>query len=334
METTAVIFDGPNQVRFGALEVPEPRPDEALVQTEWSWISNGTEGSFLRGERHGGETPASAEKPAPFPIVAGYQRVGRVVAAGAESGVTAGQRVFVTITRIAGLAEGHGGHVFCGPVHRDQIYVLPEGGPPAEAYSGLVLTQVGWNCGQRPVIAPGDAAVVIGDGMVGQWSAQTLQQRGAKVMLLGRHDSRLARWVTRADDRAVNSRQQDAEAAVAEWAPEGVQAIIDTVGHLPTVSALFWRLRHNGHIASAGFLGNEGKIDIQMLRFREACVHAPSGWTRQRLEETMAWVHDGRLTTLPLVTHRLPATQAAEAWQAIANDRNTLGVLLDWRELS
>ena len=32
---------------------------------------------------------------------------------------------------------------------------------------------------------------MIGDGMVGNWTAQTLLKRGAKVMVLGRHDQRL-----------------------------------------------------------------------------------------------------------------------------------------------
>jgi len=332
MTTPAVVFEAANQVVVRDVELPEPRPDEAIVRTHWSWISNGTEGSFLRGERSDGETPSSAERPAPFPIVAGYQRVGEVEWAGPESGVEVGQRVMATVTRLAGLATGAGGQVLRGPVQAQQMFVLPEDGPPAEAYAGMVLTQVGYNCGSRPQVEPGEPAAIIGDGMVGQWAAQTLQQRGCRVALLGRHDTRLAKFPATADDLMLNCRETDGPAAVRDWSGGALAVIIDTVGSNPDVEALFWSLRRFGSVASAGYLGEAGLIDIQMLRKREAALYAPSGWTRERMETTLAWIRDGRLDTLGLVTDRLPASQAPEAWNRIANRREeTLGVLLDWR---
>lgn len=335
MKTWAVVFPRANEVRFDRIEVPDPGPREAVVRTTWSWISNGTEGSFLRGERADGESPATAERPAPFPIVAGYQRVGVVEVAGPESGVQVGDRVFATVTRISGLATSSGGQVLCGPVDRDQLRVLPSDGPPEEAYAGLVLTQVGYNCGLRPALSPGDAVVVIGDGQVGHWAAQTAQQRGARVLLLGRHAARLARFRCQVGDTVCHAREADALEAVKAWAPEGVQALIDTVGTNDTLEALFFQLRRAGHLVSAGYLGERGRFDIQMLRKREATLHAPSGWTGPRLDETLAWVHQGRLDTLGLVTLRLAADQAALAWETIRSDREgTLGVLLDWREVA
>lgn len=332
MVTHAVVFEAANQVAVREVELPEPRPDEAVVRTIWSWISNGTEGSFLRGERADGETPSSPERPAPFPIVAGYQRVGVVEWAGPDAGVVAGQQVFATVTRLAGLATGHGGQVALGPVQAQQLYPLPSDGPPIEAYAGLVLTQVGYNCGSRPGVAAGEAVAVIGDGMVGQWAAQTLRARGCRVALLGRHESRLRRFAARPADLLVNSRETDAVEAVKAWSGGALAVIVDTVGCNPDVEALFWSLRKYGAIVSAGYLGEAGRIDIQMLRKREAALYAPSGWTRERMETTLAWVSDGRLDTLGLVSDRLPAGEAAEAWRRIRDERErTLGVLLDWR---
>lgn len=333
-QSWAVVFEAPNVPTFRRIEVPEAGPEEVVVRTTWSWISNGTEGSFLRGERHNGETPASAERPAPFPIVPGYQRVGEVITAGPESGYEPGETVFVTITRVAGLAASHGGHVHTGPAHHSQVRRIPADGPPAEAYAGLVLTQVGYNCGSRPTLAPGERVVVVGDGQIGHWCAQTLVQRGATILLAGRHDARLMAhqpWV----DRAVNTRREDLVEAVRAWAPEGIRAIIDTIGSVETIERLFMLLRPFGHIVSAGYHHDRGKIDIQLLRFREATLHAPSGWTAERLDATLAGVRDGWLKTLPLVTDRLPAPDVAEAWRRIAEERErTLGVLLDWREVS
>jgi len=330
--TLAVVFEAANQVAVRAVDYPEPKPDEAIVRTTWSWISNGTEGSFLRGERADGETPSSPERAAPFPIVAGYQRVGEVEWAGPESGVKVGQRVMATVTRLAGLATGHGGQVLRGPVQAQQLYALPDDGPAMEAYAGLVLTQVGYNCGSRPEVSAGEPVAVIGDGMVGQWAAQTLRQRGCRVALLGRHKSRLARFAARDEDLVVNSRATDAAAAVSAWSAGALAVIVDTVGCNADVEALFWSLRKFGAIVSAGYLGEAGRIDIQMLRKREAALFAPSGWTRPRMETTLEWIRDGRLDTLGLVTDRLSAGEAGEAWRRIQDERDrTLGVLLDWR---
>ncbi len=329
--TNGVIFPSAGRVEFGPVRVPEAGPDDVLVRTQISWISNGTEGSLLRGERVDGETPWTPDKPAPFPVVPGYQRVGWVESVGANvTDIAPGEVVFTTVGPVEGMYANHGGHLACAPVHRSQIWKVPAGVDPA-AVSGLVLTQVGFNCGTRAAAREGDAAVVVGDGMVGQWAAQTLQGRGLRVMLLGRHRFRLGLFGRRTGDAAVCASAENDAAAIREWAPEGVQVIVDTVGSVSTLERLFFLLRHDGHLVSAGFNGAEGRIDIQMLRKREATLHSPSGWSKPRMDATLDWVADGRLQTLPLVTHRFPAHEAAAAWRQIREHREeTLGVLLEW----
>ncbi|MFX3636005.1 MAG: hypothetical protein ACE3L7_28965 [Candidatus Pristimantibacillus sp.] len=61
---------------------------------------------------------------------------------------------------------------------------------------------------------------------------------------------------------------------------------------------------------SAGFLGTDGSIDIQQLRVQEITLHCPSGWTKERMDATLAGIHDGWLQTVPLITHLLPAHKA------------------------
>src|SRR5436853_88935 len=82
---------------------------------------------------------------------------------------------------VSGCFFPTGGHVSPAVAHRSQVWKLPGSVEPLAA-AGLVLTQVGYNCGMRPALQPGDAVVVLGDGLVGHWSAQTLQHRGARVL--------------------------------------------------------------------------------------------------------------------------------------------------------
>lgn len=183
MKAYAAVAVEPWTVEYREVSVPEPGPEDVVVRVEHSWISNGTEGSFVRGERIAGDTPRSASDPLPFPHAPGYQKAGLVEWKGsAVDHVEVGDRVFATVSRVSGMFYDHGGHVSPAVTHGSQVWKLPERLDPVAA-SGLVLTQVGYNVGMRPELTPGDAAVVIGDGMVGHWAAQTLQHRGARVLM-------------------------------------------------------------------------------------------------------------------------------------------------------
>ncbi|MCA1597249.1 MAG: hypothetical protein LC772_12620, partial [Chloroflexi bacterium] len=86
-----------------------------------------------------------------------------------------------------------------------------------------------------------------------------------------------------------------------------------------------------GHIVSAGFCGPNGLIDVQRMGERELTLHAPSGWTRPRMDATLDLVMRGVIKTETLITHRFPANRAAEAFALILGRREpALGVVLDW----
>lgn len=331
MQAYAAVAVAPRKVEFKAVRVPEPGDDDVVIRVTHSWISNGTEGSFVRGERIAGDTPRRESDPLPFPHVSGYQKVGVVEHLGANvHDLSIGETVFATVSRIQGLFYEHGGHVSPAVTHRSQVWKLPQEIAPV-AFSGLVLAQVGYNCGTRPALQTGDTAVVIGDGLVGHWTAQTLQARGAKVLLIGRHDERLGKFAPREGDHLVNEKHEDVLQIVREWSSNGIQTVCDTVGTVELMENLIPLMRHGGHISSVGFYGPNGRIDIQKLRDRELTLHAPAGWSKARMDATLDMIARGELQMLPLITHRFPASQAATAFDLIlARSEPVLGVVLDW----
>lgn len=331
MNAQAVVFTAPNTVTVAAVECPDPGPAEVVVRVTHSWISNGTEGSFLRGERIAGDTPRRPTDPVPFPIVAGYQKVGVVEWVGSEiDDLTAGETVFAALGRVKGMFEAHGGQVSPSVSGRNQIWKLPPGVDPL-ACAGLVLTQVGYNCGARAPVRIGDGAIVIGDGMVGQWAAQTLAWRGARVLLVGHRDDRLARFAPGPFGAAVNASRRDWIQVARELFPRGAAVAVDTVGSVPALEQLRPLMRQYGHLVSAGFYGTQDQVALQPLRAGELSVDLVSGWSQERMDQTLALVASGHLTTLPLITHRFPVAQAPQAWALIEQrDSPALGVILDW----
>ncbi len=329
MRAEAVVFTGVRQVRYMEVEAPEPGPEDVVIELEYSWISNGTESSFLYGERVSGEQVTRPGDELPFPQVAGYQKVGIVRSCGERvQGLKPGDRVFASVSKVNGMKFDSGGHVNPSVTHKSQVWKLPEGVDPL-AYSGMVLTQVGYNCGIRPAVAPGDRAVVIGDGMVGQWAAQTLAHRGAEVTVLGRHDRRLA--LLPPSIHSYNLKKD----SLAQWLSDrtDLAIVVDTVGAMNTFRELKPAMKLNSHLVSAGFLGMAGMVDIQELRAQEITLHCPSGWTKGRMDDTLIGISEGWLQTTPLITHKFPAEEAGEAWRLIMDKSECfLGVVLEWKK--
>jgi 2-desacetyl-2-hydroxyethyl bacteriochlorophyllide A dehydrogenase len=267
----------------------------------------------------------------PFPLVAGYQKVGRVTWVGAEATeYQVGDWVFAVMSQVEGMFDRHAGHVSPSVCDINFVHKLPPGAD-AVAYSGLVLTQVGYNCATRPRLRPGHLAVVVGDGLVGQWAGQALRQREARVVMTGRHEARLETFRRGGYGEAVKVNAGPGVDEVRALTPEPIEVLVDTIGDTSLYDAYLPHMAHGGTIVSAGFYGTADAIEIQRYRFKELAFDLVAGIRRDRLDATMEWVRQGKLDTRGLITHRFPVAEAAAAWDLIATKReHVLGVVLDW----
>jgi len=327
----AIVNVAPNRVELQEVGIPDPGPDDVVVRTRHSMISNGTERSVLAGERGYGRAEGDPNAP-PFPQVGGYQKVGIVEAMGGNvRGIAEGDWVFATMGRVNLREFPMAGHVGVTVTHHNEVLKLPAGLDPVAA-SGLVTTQVGYNHGSRPPVGEGTRAIVVGDGLVGLWSAETLQARGAAVMLVGRHEERLRTFEMKGDSRAVNARDADVDQAAAEFAPGGAPVVIDTLTTTDALHASLRFLAHDGHIVAGGYyIQGHNLIDYMQLTAREATLYAPGGWTRARLERTLQWVVEGRLRVLDKITHRWPVARAVDGFDLLVRKYEPfLAMVVDW----
>ena len=118
MKTEAILFDQPRQVRLCPLELPELTPGQIEVDIEHSGISTGTERLLWDGTMP--SFPGMG-----YPLVPGYEAVGRIARVAGDVHMTVGQRVFVPGTR---CWQG-GVHSLFGAsarrLHADHQKVLP-----------------------------------------------------------------------------------------------------------------------------------------------------------------------------------------------------------------
>ncbi len=332
IKSKAVVFTSPGVVEVKEVESFEPGVDDVVIDVMYSWISNGTEGSFLRGERIEGDVAFREGDPIPFPLIAGYQKVGRVTAVGENiDDIEVGEIVFAMMSQVHGMFDENSGHVSPSVCNRWHVIKLPKDADPI-AYSGLVLTQVGYNCGMRPRIEAGEVAVVVGDGMVGLWTAQTLSHRGAKVILVGRHEDRLKRFPDADNHIKLNVGRSSGVEAVKEVLEDGqIQVVVDTVGDTQLFYDYLPHMKRCGHIVSAGFYGTQDQIPLQFFRNQELSIDLVSGVMLDRMEATRDFLAAGHMDTLGLITHHFPVDDAAKAWDLIRGKGEcVLGVVLDW----
>jgi bacteriochlorophyllide a dehydrogenase len=329
LKSRAVVFPRPLVVEVAEVDLPEPGDGDVLVEVAFSALSPGTERWCLQGL-----LAATDGSPIAFPHVPGYQAAGVVRAVGsAVSGLRPGDRVFSRNCRAprGWPATWWGGHVGLHVADPRDVLRLPAE-VSLRAGASLLLAQVGYNGASRPHIEPGDVAAVIGDGLVGQYAAQVLRGRGARVLLAGLVGERLALARRHSADEVFDAGQGDFAAFVRSRAPEGAAVAVEAAGTAATVAQAVGLLRRDGELVMNGYYpGAEGLVDWHLLRARELTLHCPNSRTRPRLEASLGLLARGVLKAEELVTHELPVADAARAYRLLLDaDRRSLGVLLRW----
>ena len=328
MHTPAIVFPEPNRIELRDVELPPLWPRDVLIRTEFSFVSTGTERWTLEGKMalrwDGGFK---------FPLVPGYQKVGRVEQVGAEvTGFQVGQRVFMTTGRVQGATSGWGGHLQYSLESEGEVYALPDALPGEEA-AGLVVVQVGWNTGRRPAVEPGALAVVIGDGIIGQFTAQALRARGAQVWLAGRRTARLELGRQWSADRVLDVREEDLLTEIKRARPQGADILVETVCRPEDTPSYIEMLRPRGQLVLAAYHAEANWVDLTPVQDKEITIHSTGGWTRTGLDATIAGILSGEFHVGPLITHRIPWQEAAVAYERLVRDKaeDSMGIVIDWR---
>lgn len=308
METLAIVISNPGELAVRRLGVVAMGPGDVLVETEWSAISTGTEKLLWTGRM-------PAFPGLGYPLVPGYETVGRVVDSGADARHLLGQRVFVPG---ASCFEGARG-LFGGSASRLVVAgarVLPVGDLQMEAVL-LALAATA----QRAV-AGGVPELIVGHGVLGRLVARLAVAAGGSPTV----------WEIN-PARAVGAQGYSVVHPDAD-ARRDYRVITDVSGDSNLLDGLFGRLSRGGEICLAGFYDQRLSFGFSEAFRAEARIRVSAEFRPEDLAAVSAHVHAGRLSLDGLVSHVRPAAHATEAYPQAFTDPDCLKMVLDWREVA
>lgn len=313
MNTLAVVVEKPQHLTLRRLPLSPPADDDVVVDVEWSGISTGTERLLWNGRM----------PPFPgmgYPLVPGYESVGRVTSAGSRSGDRIGQRVFVAGARCFGEVRGlFGGAAERLVVPADKAIAIDESLGERGVLMALAATA-------HHVTARRDAEhpeLIVGHGVLGRLLARLAIAAGAPPPLVWERNAGRRGGAAGYDvvDPAADPRRD-------------YRVICDVSGDAALLDSLIGRLAPGGEIVLAGFYSERLAFDFPAAFMREARLRAAAEWRPDDLRAVRALVDGGRLSLDGLITHRHAAAQADRAYRTAFDDPACLKMILDWRECS
>ncbi len=289
------------------MPVSQPEDSDIVVDVAWSGISTGTERLLYTGQM----------PPFPgmgYPLVPGYESVGRVCQAGPQSGHAVGDYVFAPGARCFGEIRG----LFGGAASR---LVLP----------GARAIAIDANLGQHGVLLAlaatahhaieggADPDLIVGHGVLGRLLARLAVLGDGPAPVVWEKNPRRAGG---AEGYEVISPDDDDR--------RDYRAIYDVSGDPSLLDPLISRLGPGGEVVLAGFYHEPLQFAFAPAFMREARIRIAAEWQPADMEAVAYLVAQGHLSLDGLITHCNDAPQAADAYRTAFEDPDCLKMVLDW----
>ncbi len=307
MDALAVILEGPERLALRQLELHAPQASDVVVEIAFSGISTGTEKLLWTGEM----------PPFPgmgYPLVPGYESVGRIVDAGPEAHARIGEWVFVPGANCFSGARG----LFGGTAQR---LVVPSARaipvPETLGQSGVLLSLAAT---ALHAIRGGTAPdLIIGHGVLGRLLARLTMAQGKPAPTV---------WET-------NPTRHDGATGYSVINPDNdgridYQSIYDASGDAAIIDAIAPHMAKGGEITLAGFYADRVGFAFPPAFMKEARIRIAAEFTPEDLTLTSDLIATEQLNLDGLVSDSAPAERAQTAYPSAFTDPDCLKMVLDW----
>jgi 2-desacetyl-2-hydroxyethyl bacteriochlorophyllide A dehydrogenase len=332
---TSVFFKGPYELEYETSNVDNRLgPNEVLMRTEYSLISPGTELALYTGTHVG--LPDPNNKFAKYPFYPGYSVVGHVVDTGTEvQDFLPGDKVY-TIGK-------HG--VYNTIAYNNEQLPLVK---LSDDFTGerAVFARLAAICMTSVInsrIRVGDIAVVMGMGLIGNLAAQLFSIMGANVIGVDVVQQRLQiAGQTGIDNVILSGEDVNVSERVLEITG-GKQAdiVVEATGSPQLVVPSLELVRPLGQLIALG--STRGNVDLNVYEYihrkgvhfigaHEGLQNIEGFTSRSALTRyILKLIGLGALKLEPLLTHKLPFSEAKQGYDMLLNQKDqALGVLLTW----
>jgi 2-desacetyl-2-hydroxyethyl bacteriochlorophyllide A dehydrogenase len=342
MNARQVVLTAPHAVAVREVALPDPAPNQILVQTEASVVSAGTELAVYTGTHQWLKDPTLPDWK--FPFKPGYSAAGVVVAVGAEvKGWKPGDRVSYPGNHASAelLTLGH---------WRGTLWPLPAR-LDAEKAAWACVARYGMGAPIRAGVTLGRSAAVLGLGVIGQFALRCLIAAGAHpVVGIDAVAMRRKAALAAGADHAIDPAAGPVREQLAECLKErGAEIVADATGvpdAVPVAMSLacdggqvvvvgsprgkanavnFYDDLHRRYLEVTGAHGN--------MLFEPAHTRLAGAWGLDKAQNwLLAALASGRLNLDGLVTQRIRAEELGAAYEGLLkNKEEYLGVVVRWR---
>ena len=341
----AIVFQAKNSVTHGQFALEACGADEIVVKTAYTMVSPGTELRVLGGH-YGAEGN--------YPLIPGYCVVGQVVEVGRE---VKGWRVGDWVTgrnpkAIAGIKSQWGGqasmHLY-RTSGEDRPVLLPKGAEPRDyAIAEVAAISLRGIEAARPVV--GETAVVIGQGMIGAFSAAWLVSRGCRVCVVDLEESRLERALNFGVAAAFSACDVHIAERVGVFCNNGADIVVEASGVIPGVELAYKLVRRKPQAYGTqyvkepiGFYHGDwprivmqanyiDKITLNPFGFvpgEAAIIASPFDRGVEDRQAAVEAIRTKRIDPAHFIDLVAPYKQAAEAYASL-RERTRFSAIFDW----
>ena len=310
MQAHAIVINQPKQVTLTKLRIDEMGPDDVAVEMEYSGISTGTEKMIWSGTMP--QFPGMG-----YPLVPGYESVGRVTHTSENTSLQVGQRVFVPGAKcygeVKGLFGGASSHVV---IPHQRLTVLDESfGKEAIL---LALAATAYHVTEGKSEAQPD--LIIGHGVVGRLLARIGMAKGKTPRVWETNPIRMSGAT---GYQVIHPKDDDCH-------QYGV--ICDASGDASLINQLISRLSPQGEIVLAGFYDQAISYMFAPAFMREMKMRIAAQWQPKDIQDVHQLIRSKQLALDGLITHSSDPQDADTAYRTAFNDMQCLKMTLNWRQ--
>ena len=289
----------------------DPAAGDCVVEVLWSGISTGTERLLWDGRMPA--FPGLA-----YPLVPGYESVGRVVEAGPEAALSTGDLVFVPGS--PGFKDVRG--LFGASADRlvvDAARLIPIEESLGEEGILLALTATAYHAVTR-LGHERLPDLIVGHGVLGRLMARCVVALGGAAPTVWENNEKR---FSGADGYTVCRPEDDGR--------KDYSVIADVSGDASLMDTLISRLAPRGQIVLAGFYHAPVSFTFPPAFQRETGITIAAEWQRPDLDASLSLIREDRLSLSGLITHHQSVRAAAPAYRTAFGDPDCLKMVLDWR---